>query len=74
MTTAVIRGNEGTDFCLVVVAQIGFHWGGGGGGGAICWSLDLGSPPDRSLSFLFRFDHIGLCMLTSNLIHPHQVN
>ena len=23
-TTAVIRGNEGTDFCLVIVAQCGF--------------------------------------------------
>ena len=33
----------------------------------VCWSLDLGSTPDRSLSFSFPLDHLGLCMLTSNL-------
>ena len=31
-----IRGNEGTDFCLMIVAQC-----------LVCWSLDLGSTPDR---------------------------
>ena len=28
----------------------------------VCWSLDLGSTPDGSLSFSFPLDHLGLCM------------
>ena len=32
-----------------------------------CWSLDLGSTPDGSLSFSFPLDYLGLCMLTSKL-------
>ena len=33
----------------------------------VCWSLDLGSTPDRSLSFSFPLDHLGLSMLNSKL-------
>ena len=33
----------------------------------VCWSLDLGSTPDGSLSFSFPLDHLGLSMLTSKL-------
>ena len=40
----------------------------------VCWSLDLGSTPDRSLSFSFPLDHLSLRMLTSNSIHLHRVN
>ena len=36
----------------------------------VCWSLDLGSTPDRSLSFSFPLDHLGLSMLTSKLNTP----
>ena len=36
----------------------------------VCWSLDLGSTSNRSLSFSFSLDHLGLCML----IHLYQVN
>ena len=39
----------------------------------VCWSLDLGSTPDGSLSFSFPLDHLGLCILTSTLIHLYQV-
>ena len=40
----------------------------------VCWSLNLCSTLDRSLSFSFPLDCLGLCMLTSNLIHLHLVN
>ena len=43
MTTAVIRGNEGKDFYLGNVAQCLVCW--------FCWSLDLGSTPDKFVSF-----------------------
>ena len=33
----------------------------------VCWSLDLGSTPDRSLSFSFPLDHLGLSILTTKL-------
>ena len=33
----------------------------------VCWSLDLGSTPDGSLSFSFPLDHLGLSMLTTKL-------
>ena len=33
----------------------------------VCWSLDLGSTPDGSLSFSFPPDHLGLSMLTTKL-------
>ena len=52
MTTAVIRGDEGTDFCLVIMAVL------------VCWSLDLGSTPDGNLSFSFPFGYPGLCIET----------
>ena len=28
----------------------------------VCWSLDLGSTPDGSLSFSFPLDRLGLCI------------
>ena len=33
----------------------------------VCWSLDLGSTPDGSLSFSFPLDHLGLSILTTKL-------
>ena len=38
-----------------------------------CWSLDLGSTPDGSLSFSFPLDHMGLCMLTTKLKKMYTV-
>ena len=58
MTTAVIRGNEGT---LLSGDR------GSVSSVLVCWSLDLGSTPDGGLSFSFPLAFFGLCKSTPKL-------
>ena len=59
MTTAVIRGNEGTNFLSGDRGSVSSV--------LVCWSLDLGSTPDGGLSFSFPLAFFGLCKSTPKL-------
>ena len=63
--TCTIRGNELGDRLL------SGDWGSVSSV-LVCWSLDLGSSPDRSLTYSFPLDFFGQCKSTSK-IHTRKL-